>query len=390
MANVTPSMASVQLSMATVTPSMASFALDDEWSSSIANGVDGNRSPGLTEEVTSCRVSLESTTCSPPAFTKSTEETSLGLGGFFTTSLKNIAKLFFTERKNWRCKGCTIKCKSTPNTPATDVIVLRHEVECLNREKELLLNLNSELKCNNELLKEKLSSYAAKTRGPFLNQANTGTVSCSTAKKSQNKHILSSAGIIVKSNNNSISNTDVLNDIKNNINPKDLQLCLSGIKKIRNGVVICCDDDKSLGKLKEHVSNKLGRKYEVSNTKLYNPRIMVKNIQIPENSSVADIIDNISSINDLQDLENREIKFVTKLNYPNATHLVLEVSPEVLATLRFYACGSHQEITGSNHFVGISQASMSRAIKEVTEALNQPQILATKICDPDLKIMNVN
>ncbi|CAH2008799.1 unnamed protein product [Acanthoscelides obtectus] len=43
MANVTPSMASVQLSMATVTPSMASFALDDEWSSSIANGVDGNR-----------------------------------------------------------------------------------------------------------------------------------------------------------------------------------------------------------------------------------------------------------------------------------------------------------------------------------------------------------
>ncbi|CAH2010777.1 unnamed protein product, partial [Acanthoscelides obtectus] len=234
------------------------------------------------------------------------------------------------------CKGCTTKCKSTPNTPATDVIVLRHEVECLNREKELLVNLNSELKYNNELLKEKLSftssessSYAAKTRGPFLNQANTGTVSCSTAKKSQNKHILSSAGIIVKSNNNSISNTDVLNDIKNNINPKDLQLCLSGIKKIRNGVVICCDDDKALGKLKEHVSSKLGRKYEVSNTKLYNPRIMVKNIQIPENSSVADIIDNISSINDLQDLQNREIKFVTKLNYPNATHLVLEVSPEL-------------------------------------------------------------
>ncbi|CAH1965353.1 unnamed protein product [Acanthoscelides obtectus] len=112
---------------------------------------------------------------------------------------------------------------------------------------------------------------------------------------------------------------------------QDLQLCLSGMKKIRNGVVICCDDDKSLGKLKEHVSNKLGTKYEVSNTKLYNPRIMIKNIQIPENSSVADIIDNISSINDRQDLQNREMKFVTKLNYPNATHLVLEMSPEMLS-----------------------------------------------------------
>ncbi|CAH1972091.1 unnamed protein product [Acanthoscelides obtectus] len=53
------------------------------------------------------------------------------------------------------------------------------------------------------------------------------------------------------------------------------------------------------------------------------------------------------------------------------------ITTKVLATLRFYASGSHQEITGSNHFVGISQASMSRAIKEVT--LNQTQILASKV-----------
>ncbi|KAJ8913102.1 hypothetical protein NQ315_006604 [Exocentrus adspersus] len=51
----------------------------------------------------------------------------------------------------------------------------------------------------------------------------------------------------------------------------------------------------------------------------------------------------------------------------------LSIQTKVLAALRFYATGSHQEITGSNHFVAISQASTSRAIKEVTNALNRPE-----------------
>ncbi|CAH1989551.1 unnamed protein product [Acanthoscelides obtectus] len=120
-------------------------------------GDEIRRSGGITCDAENCSISLH------------------------TKCFENIAKLFFTERKNWRCEVSTIKCQSTPNTPATDVIVLHHEVECLNGEKELLVNLNSELKCNNELLKEKLSftssessSYAEKTRGPLINQANTG------------------------------------------------------------------------------------------------------------------------------------------------------------------------------------------------------------------------
>jgi hypothetical protein len=47
----------------------------------------------------------------------------------------------------------------------------------------------------------------------------------------------------------------------------------------------------------------------------------------------------------------------------------------VLAALRFYAAGSYQADVGYNCFVGISQQSVSNAFHEVTEALNQPQIL---------------
>ncbi|ERL90587.1 hypothetical protein D910_07934 [Dendroctonus ponderosae] len=53
----------------------------------------------------------------------------------------------------------------------------------------------------------------------------------------------------------------------------------------------------------------------------------------------------------------------------------LSIRTKVLATLRFFGTGSYQEVTGSNNFVGISQASASRAITEISNALNEATIL---------------
>jgi hypothetical protein len=55
----------------------------------------------------------------------------------------------------------------------------------------------------------------------------------------------------------------------------------------------------------------------------------------------------------------------------------------VLAALRFYAAGSYQADVGYNCFMGISQQSVSNALHEVTEALNQPQVLNTYIKFPN-------
>nr|CAI5829121.1 unnamed protein product [Callosobruchus analis] len=249
-----------------------------------------------------------------------------------TKCFESVAKLFFTERKNWKCKSCAVKCKSVPICsipPTADVKILQHEVECLNREKELLINLNNELKCVNELLTEKLSSYAEKTRGLGQGQTSTGTVSYSADTKNQNNNIQQSAGIVVKANDNSTSSSDVLKVFQKNINPKDLQIRINGIKNIRNGIIIYCDDDKSLAKLKDYAIHKLGSKYNINNTRLYNPRILLKNIKTPEDSSDADIIENIRSVNNMQDLKNQDMKIITKLRFRNSTDLVVEVSPEV-------------------------------------------------------------
>ncbi|XP_063920898.1 putative nuclease HARBI1 [Zophobas morio] len=53
----------------------------------------------------------------------------------------------------------------------------------------------------------------------------------------------------------------------------------------------------------------------------------------------------------------------------------ISIQHKVLTALRFFGFGSYQEITGTNKYVSLSQPSTSRAIKEVANALCQPQIL---------------
>ncbi|KAF2888272.1 hypothetical protein ILUMI_17901, partial [Ignelater luminosus] len=53
----------------------------------------------------------------------------------------------------------------------------------------------------------------------------------------------------------------------------------------------------------------------------------------------------------------------------------LDVETKVLTTLRFYASGSYQLDTASNKHFCMTQSSASRCIREVTEALNQDEVL---------------
>ncbi|XP_048481507.1 putative nuclease HARBI1 [Plutella xylostella] len=54
----------------------------------------------------------------------------------------------------------------------------------------------------------------------------------------------------------------------------------------------------------------------------------------------------------------------------------------VLIALGFFAAGSYQRGVGQGATHGVSQSTVSRAIAEVTDALNHPQILAKYIVFP--------
>jgi hypothetical protein len=52
----------------------------------------------------------------------------------------------------------------------------------------------------------------------------------------------------------------------------------------------------------------------------------------------------------------------------------LDIQTRVLVALNFYASGSYQPIIGCSKYLDLSQPSVCRAIKEVTNALNNPEI----------------
>ncbi|XP_029178453.1 putative nuclease HARBI1 [Nylanderia fulva] len=55
----------------------------------------------------------------------------------------------------------------------------------------------------------------------------------------------------------------------------------------------------------------------------------------------------------------------------------------VLAALRFYASGSYQNCIGKNIHMAISQPSISRCVRNVTNILNRPEIFNTWVCFPN-------
>jgi hypothetical protein len=52
----------------------------------------------------------------------------------------------------------------------------------------------------------------------------------------------------------------------------------------------------------------------------------------------------------------------------------LDIQTRVLVALNFYASGSYQPMIGCSKYLDVSQPSVCRAIKEVTNALNNPEI----------------
>lgn len=55
---------------------------------------------------------------------------------------------------------------------------------------------------------------------------------------------------------------------------------------------------------------------------------------------------------------------------------------QVLIALSFYACGSYQRMMGRSIDIAVGQTSVSRMVREVTMALNHPQVLSQFIRFP--------
>ncbi|CAH1109876.1 unnamed protein product [Psylliodes chrysocephalus] len=213
----------------------------------------------------------------------------------------------------------------------SDYQAVKRENTFLKQENDLLKSLNNELKCNNDLLKEKLVPHNFNMN----NGVSTNTLSYqhkpAGSYSSALKTINNKPGLLIKSKSQSraISNIDILKDVQSNINPVDQNVKIEGVRKIKNGIIVNCENDTSLNNLKSSVLNIFGSKYSAEPVKKFNPRIVLKDVDLQDSHKDEDIINEIFSLNDLEDFSQTELKIVTKLKFYNNINLVLELTPSL-------------------------------------------------------------
>ncbi|CAG4996114.1 unnamed protein product [Parnassius apollo] len=162
------------------------------------------------------------------------------------------------------------------------------------------------------------------------------------------------------------------------------------LQDIRNLVSKC---DARLDKLENTVQTILESQEQYSSQGL---KIEILKLESTVNQLQADLNDRDQELlaNDV------ELSGIPEESGENPTHLVLSVVTKlgvhleekelvhcmrILLALSFYATGSYQKLVGGTYGTLMSQQSVSRAIREVTDALNNPNILGKWIRFPQTR-----
>lgn len=194
-----------------------------------------------------------------------------------------LAKIVDIDKKSFRCKNCSGSQvnhdQSQLCSGSSDIII--QEIECLQREKDLLKKWAAEMEFSNSLLKDKLrvcEQDPVSKNLTFLSIADDNATASysSVAGKNVNK---TSAVLLVKSNDRSTTNKQIEKDIKSKINPGSVNANVLNTKLIKNGLLINCGDNNSLTALKNCLNQEVGEMYNVTEPRRLNPRIIVYSVE---------------------------------------------------------------------------------------------------------------
>lgn len=232
-----------------------------------------------------------------------------------------VSRVMQVDRSTWKCKSCAVKIYDDNSKLYSELRILKTQNECLLREKHLMEKLLNELEFSSRLVKSKLVDYEAKTSEN--KEVGANSTYSSALKKI---HPLSPA-LIVKPKNQNVKYADVEKDIKNNCDVVALKVNVNNTKRIKNGVLISCDDDNSLNALKTALNSQIGDNYEFATPSVLNPRIIIYSVQADEITDNLQFINNLIVKNDLMVANRNDCKFVTKFKSRNCVNVVIEINP---------------------------------------------------------------
>lgn len=188
------------------------------------------------------------------------------------SGLKDVQCKFITDCKSvvWLCDGCANKpSRNSASVPdisveklECEVAVLNKEIDCLNREKQLLNKLLIEMDTMVDLFKSKINgleqnSLADKNlKNADINDRTKKGISYSEALSSKINND-ESAVLLVKINKPSISKEDIFKDVTSKIKPAELKVCVNDTREIKNGIAVFCENSDGLNTLKKELTKKL-------------------------------------------------------------------------------------------------------------------------------------
>lgn len=239
--------------------------------------------------------------------------------------------IFHGEKSNWCCKNCILAEDNESHNIEFNVALLKCENNHLTNEISVLKKLINEMENLNKLQSVRIHELEAIKTVSILSPSNIEKASSlpsysTVLKKPVNKQ--NSSTLIIKSNSSTVTNNNVMKEIMCTVNPAAINSCINGTRKIRNGVVIHCNNEESLNKLKNSLNNKLGPDYQINEFKKRNPRMLIKNVNLSEDLETDEqIINNIFGLNCLEDFNKTDIKIVTKLKHYANFNVVIETPP---------------------------------------------------------------
>ncbi|CAH0561703.1 unnamed protein product [Brassicogethes aeneus] len=244
----------------------------------------------------------------------------------------NISKIIKIQKDAFYCKSCEDQNNYASPYLQGKMDILAKEVECLQREKELLSKYISEIEFSNNLLKSNYMQQNNQQKNVSKKGVNslvsTSVHSYATAAKNVNTQ---SAVLFVKCADEAISNKQIEKAVKSKINPSSLNINIVNTKLIKNGMLISCKDNDSLQKLKSNLDEQIGNVYSVTEAKKYNPRIIVYGTD-DEVVDDSKFISNLLKDNNLDFTEN-DLKLITKISSKSLTNVVLEVIPSLFKSI---------------------------------------------------------
>nr|CAI5862200.1 unnamed protein product [Callosobruchus analis] len=211
-----------------------------------------------------------------------------------------VAKVFVFDPKNWRCRGCADESKgrkasrsvSCSEPSSEQVTILKKEIDCLVREKELISSIASEREYIVDVQKKIIANLENKT---------VNICSCS----------------------------------KNTDSPGSLNVDIAKARLTKNGFLISCTNTADLKILKETLQSDTGSNFSICEPAKLNPRLIIYDVpkkcvsHKPQSNNpvlVDSFIETLISDNCLK-ATTADFKIVSVLNNKESFNIIIEISP---------------------------------------------------------------